>query len=83
MKNFEKNYIEYSDSGVLVKYIGDNRIDIDDYIHNLLNERDREWKDKIEKLKPLKKCYATMKDEMLYYVDGYNQAIEDIKNKLN
>jgi hypothetical protein len=50
MKDFGKNYLEYSDSGVLVKYIGDNGIDIDDYIQSLLDKKDQEFQDKIEKL---------------------------------
>jgi len=31
-EEFKNNYLEYSDGGVLVKYVGDNDVDIDDFI---------------------------------------------------
>ena len=42
LKDWKENYIEYTDQGVLVKYIGDNDIDIDDFLSQAIDRVEEE-----------------------------------------
>lgn len=50
-KEFEKNYLEYSDGGVRVRFTGKNDIDIDDFITQALAEQKARMVEVVEGMK--------------------------------
>jgi hypothetical protein len=48
-ERFRNNYLEFTDGGVLVKYVGNNGIDIDDFIKQEITTAREEELDDIEK----------------------------------
>lgn len=66
---FKKNYIEYTDSGVIVNFVGKDGVDIDDYVASILTPKQSDSQPRNEVI-----------DEIVVLIaNNYLKGIEEIK----